>query len=581
MRNTNTNLIACFFIVAIIAGRPDASLTMARQRNTAPALANKDSIQPYHKNPRYRQYKSKPVLLAKEAILPYENRQEIVRVIYDNDGTVESGYPDVYVYALASAGLIQLEGIITTCSYKEWGRTPPCAPLPEASHVRERQELIDKARRSGLRNLPNCSAGPSVSLELRRPPSGRIEDTTPIDTPGSRLIVNEARKSTPQKPLVILMGGQATAVADAYLLDNSIAAKMILVWLGFNKVGSGRMDSRDYNSLVDPWATYIATQKLRVVVFPYSNDGNMFNDGWPEIPRSRFSELPDTELRRTLEETIWPDRGVDPDSSPWIALTQPDYVLQTKRFSFDRWEARSQGWRKGAKVRLQTPTYKEDSSGEVLAAWQLSERSGTLEWWTRLKDPRTWGKSQGQVPYTGTPRSLPGKIEAEHFDHGGTDRSYLDTTNNFVKDKFLRAYTTANCIRIWEHVDLIFSDSGSGKYKVGKTEAGEWIEYTVDVATAETYTFEARVASKGLGGSFHVDFNGMNKTGTLTVPDTGDWESWQTVKKTGISLSEGRQVMRLVLDTNGASGCVGHFDCFIVTESKKEGQLRRTTKEDN
>ena len=63
MRNTNTNLIACFFIVAIIAGRPDASLTMARQRNTAPALANKDSIQPYHKNPRYWQYKGKPVML--------------------------------------------------------------------------------------------------------------------------------------------------------------------------------------------------------------------------------------------------------------------------------------------------------------------------------------------------------------------------------------------------------------------------------------------------------------------------------------------------------------------------------------
>lgn len=482
--------------------------------------------------------------------------------IYDNDGTLESGYPDVYVYALASAGLIQLKGIVTTCSYGEWKRTPPYSPQPEADHIRERQELIDKARRSGFRYLPNCTAGPSISLESRRPSSERIEDTPPIKTPASWLIVNEARKATPQKPLVILMGGQATAVADAYLLDNSIAGNVILAWIVFNKAGEDRMNSKGYNELIDPWAAYIVTRRLRVVAFAYSCDGNNSNDGWPVTPRSRFSELPDTELRQALRETVWPNRGFELDSSPLIPLTQPDYVLQTKRFSFDQWEARSPRWRGGRRVR--TPTYKEDPSGQVLAVWQRSERVGTLEWWTRLKAPEAWGKPQGQCPYTGAPWSLPGTLEAEHFDHGGTGRSYRDTTNNFKG-----GYDATNRVRVWEHVDLIASDSARGGYRVSRTQAGEWIEYTVDVEARGIYTFEARVASKGSGGSFRVSFDGTDKTGSLTVPDTGDWNNWRTVRKPGISLTEGRQVMRLVLETNGVADCVGDFDFFTVVRQER------------
>jgi len=497
---------------------------------------------------------------AQPTSLPFDRTNP---VIYDNDGTLESGYPDVYVYALASAGLIQLKGIVTTCSYGEWKRTPPYSPQPEADHIRERQELIDKARRSGFRHLPDCTAGPSISLESRRPSSGRIEDTPPIKTPASRLIVNEAREATPQKPLVILMGGQATAVADAYLLDNSIADKVILAWIALNKAGENRMSSRGYNELIDPWAAYIVTRRLQVVAFAYSCDGNNSNDGWPVTPRSRFSELPDTELRQALQETVWPDRGFGLDSSPLVPLTQPDYVLGTKRFSFDRWEASSPRWRGG--TRVHTPTYKENPSGEVLAVWQRSERVGTLEWWTRLKAPQAWGKPQGQVPYTGAPWSLPGTLEAEHFDHGGTGRSYRDTTNNFKG-----GYDTTNRVRVWEHVDLIPADSASGGYKVGKTQAGEWIEYTVDVQAHGTYTFEARVASKGSGGSFHVSFDGTDKTGSLTVPDTGAWNKWQTVEKAGIPLSEGRQVMRLVLDTNGVADCVGDFDFFTVMSPEQE-----------
>ena len=52
---------------------------------------------------------------------------------------------------------------------------------------------------------------------------------------------------------------------------------------------------------------------------------------------------------------------------------------------------------------------------------------------------------------------------------------------------------------------------------MGFIRAGEWLEYTVNVATAGTYTVEVRVASQGGGGTFHIEFGGTEQTGALIV----------------------------------------------------------------
>ena len=90
-----------------------------------------------------------------------------------------------------------------------------------------------------------------------------------------------------------------------------------------------------------------------------------------------------------------------------------------------------------------------------------------------------------------------------------------------------------------------------GGVSVGWCEAGEWLEYTVDVASAGTYAIELRVASPNSGTRLHVEFNRMDKTGSLTVPNTGDWMNWQTLTKTGVSLSAGQQILRIACDTSG------------------------------
>ena len=59
----------------------------------------------------------------------------------------------------------------------------------------------------------------------------------------------------------------------------------------------------------------------------------------------------------------------------------------------------------------------------------------------------------------------------------------------------------------------------------------------VNVAAAGTYAIDVRVASNGAGGTFHIEVNGVDKTGPMAVPNTGGWQVWKTVTKTGVALA--------------------------------------------
>jgi hypothetical protein len=496
--------------------------------------------------------------------LPYD---ATCPVIYDNDGAIESGFTDIYVMALASARLVSLRGIITTCSYGEEGRKPPLSAVPASEVVRERQELIEKARRSGMRHLPDATPGPSLSL--KRPASGRIEDTVPHDTPGARLVIQQARKAPPGKPLVIVMGGQATCVVDAYLLDPAIADRMVLAWTVGDARSDGSLDSREYNAGVDPWATYIAFGRLRVVAFPCMRDGDSSPRPFALTPKSRLGELPDTELRQTMSESAWPrgagtfsEPDTDADAMGALPLTRSDYVLQTKRFSFSHWEPASWTSQAPRSAPVEIPCFREASDGKALAVWEASQAVATDEWWRRVRSPAAWGRSVGQVPYGGSPWPVPGVIEAEDFDHGGTGRAYHDSTSNFTREGWL------NPIRCLEQVDLLAASGASGGYAVTRTAAGEWIAYTVQVRHAGTYALEVRVASAGQGGRFHLEFDGVDKTGSVQVVDTGGQDRWQVLTGPAVALRRGRQVMRLVMERDGPAGSVGDFDSIRLARAR-------------
>ena len=159
----------------------------------------------------------------------------------------------------------------------------------------------------------------------------------------------------------------------------------------------------------------------------------------------------------------------------------------------------------------------------------------------------------GPTPFTGTPIALPGRVEVENFDNGGTGVAYQDQDagNNGGE------YRSTD-------VDITGSGDTGGGYLVGWAGAGEWLKYSVNVANAGTYDIEIRVASAGTGGTFRIEFNGVDKTGPMTVPNTGGWGTWTTIRKNGVTLSAGPQQIRLVMDTNGSTGATGNFNWIRI-----------------
>jgi glucose/arabinose dehydrogenase/type 1 glutamine amidotransferase len=159
----------------------------------------------------------------------------------------------------------------------------------------------------------------------------------------------------------------------------------------------------------------------------------------------------------------------------------------------------------------------------------------------------------GDAPFYGVPQAVPGTVQAEDFDGGGEGISYHDgdASNNGGQYRGT-AVDIENC-----------SDAGGG-YNVGWTAAGEWLNYTINSAVDGLYNLQIRSASSGNGGMFHIEIDGVNKTGSMTNSDSGGWQTWRTLTKT-IGMTAGTHTMKLVMESNGANGTIGNFNYFVLT----------------
>ncbi|HEY9405477.1 MAG TPA: LamG-like jellyroll fold domain-containing protein [Pyrinomonadaceae bacterium] len=170
------------------------------------------------------------------------------------------------------------------------------------------------------------------------------------------------------------------------------------------------------------------------------------------------------------------------------------------------------------------------------------------------------------TPYGGTPAALPGTIEAEHFNGGGQGTAYHDTTPGSHGQDYDQAGYPPPALRQPTDVDIYRSTAVYSNGHLIVMQAGDRTSYTADIAAAGTYTLEARVAAGGgPGGTFHVEVDGVDKTGPVQIPDTG-W-SLQLITKTGVQLSAGRHVLRVVADANAANGYTGNLDYIRLAQA--------------
>ncbi len=148
----------------------------------------------------------------------------------------------------------------------------------------------------------------------------------------------------------------------------------------------------------------------------------------------------------------------------------------------------------------------------------------------------------GEAPYGGTAAAVPGTVQAENYDTGGQGTAYNVTSVN----------GSANSYRS-DGVDLeATTDTGGPANDLGWTAAGQWFRYTVNVATAGTYTVGLRLAAPtAVTDGLHIaNSSGTNLSGNVNVPATGGYQTWTTVNAT-VTLPAGTQTLTVAQDNAG------------------------------
>lgn len=148
---------------------------------------------------------------------------------------------------------------------------------------------------------------------------------------------------------------------------------------------------------------------------------------------------------------------------------------------------------------------------------------------------------------------IPGIIFAANYDLGTQGIAYSDNVFQTLSQSgaaWNSGYAYRNDgVDIGACTDIAPYNMG---YNVGWTEDNEWMNYTVDVLTTGIYDLSFRCANgTAVSGFLHVEIDGADVSGTVTIPGTGGWQIWKDFTANGITLPAGKHTMKIVFDKAG------------------------------
>ncbi|MBR7835101.1 glycoside hydrolase family 3 C-terminal domain-containing protein [Actinospica durhamensis] len=170
--------------------------------------------------------------------------------------------------------------------------------------------------------------------------------------------------------------------------------------------------------------------------------------------------------------------------------------------------------------------------------------------------------TSGDAPFGGTPAAVPGTVQVANYDTGGSGVAYSVASANGSANGY-----RSDGVDLETTADTQDTTAAGGTYDMGWTNAGQWFKYTVEVATAGTYTVSFRVASPyGITDALHIaNSAGTNLSGSVAVPNTGGYETWATVTAS-VTLAAGAQTLTVDQDSNG-----WNFHYFAFTQGSTSG----------
>ena len=160
------------------------------------------------------------------------------------------------------------------------------------------------------------------------------------------------------------------------------------------------------------------------------------------------------------------------------------------------------------------------------------------------------------MPFPGEAPVVPAVIEAEDYDLGGEGVAYHDA----------EAQNIGLAYRPDEGVDI--EPSSTNGFDVYWITAGEWLEYTFEVAETGFYDFAPYVASVPGFGRFRMLIDNVDVSGVRDVAGTGGWQSWEPIEIAAVPLEAGVHIMRFEFDSpSDPNGWLFSLNYIAVTES--------------
>ncbi|MGM7719731.1 carbohydrate-binding protein [Metabacillus sp. Hm71] len=130
-------------------------------------------------------------------------------------------------------------------------------------------------------------------------------------------------------------------------------------------------------------------------------------------------------------------------------------------------------------------------------------------------------------------KKLPGTIMAADYITGGEGVGYHDLSPENIGGKYRR-----------DAVDIRVNPEGG--YNVGWNQAGEWLNYHVDIEKEDKYQVDIKAATQIEGSQIRLWLdNTIDLTGIIDVPTTGGWDNWESVIKENVSLPAGKHTIKV------------------------------------
>jgi hypothetical protein len=167
-----------------------------------------------------------------------------------------------------------------------------------------------------------------------------------------------------------------------------------------------------------------------------------------------------------------------------------------------------------------------------------------------------------RIPFNNSqPIQLPGVLEFEAYDLGMPNITYCDLSKGNSSGGFWRR----------EDIDIL---SKRGQHFITNTEAGEWLEYSIQTEQAGEFLMTIKYSAVS-NGAIHFEIGGKAITPSILLPKTHSEKITSLPLHKTLLLPKGNHILRLVID----SGNINLDSLFVRQKKVVDGQNRLTLTE--